>query len=216
MPRKQRILVSQRQALRAWVLQQHTRPSQKACIAWFKSQYNQDISQSTVSESLSSHFNSIDTSTNTTRSRLRTGQWPDLENSLILWQQELEEKGDTPDGKLLRAKAQQLWHQLPQYSGIPCPEFSNGWLQKFKKRHDTGHLPHSTVQRDSASFSKTTRGRMNGTRSSAAAGELGKHNLYDVDEKGPYWIMPRFCSWVLEGGVRRNLTFTDDTQLNQS
>jgi hypothetical protein len=202
MPRKQRILLSQRRALRAWALQQHPRPSQKACIAWFQAQYSCTISQSTVSKSLSSHFKAIDTSTNTVRSRLRSGQWPDLENLLFLWQQEIEENGGTTSGELLRIKAQQLWQQLPQYSRLPCPEFSNGWLQKFKKRHN---IRHSTRHREPGSASKTAEVEMNGIRT--FAGECGKENVYNMDETGPYWIMPRFCSWVLEGGVRKCQTF---------
>jgi hypothetical protein len=202
MPRKQRILLSQRRALRAWALQQHPRPSQKACIAWFQVQYSRTISQSTVSESLSNHFEAIDTSTNTARSRLRSGQWPDLENLLFLWQQEIEEKGGTTSGELLRIKAQQLWQQLPQYSLLPCPEFSNGWLQKFKKRHNIRHF---TRHRASGSVSKTAEGEMNGIRTLAE--KCNEKNVYNMDETGPYWIIPRFCSWVLDGDVRKNLTF---------
>jgi hypothetical protein len=202
MPRKQRILLSQRQALRTWALQQHPRPSQKACISWFQTQYGRTISQSTVSESLSSHFKAIDTSANTARSRLRAGQWPDLENLLFLWQQEIEEKGGTASGELLRIKAQQLWQQLPQYSLLPCPEFSNGWLQRFKKRHNIRHF---TRHRESGPVSETAEGEMDEMRK--FAGECNKKNLHDVDETGPCWIMPRFCSWVLDGDVRKNLTF---------
>ena len=202
MPRKQRILLSQRQALRTWALQQHPRPSQKACISWFQTQYSRTISQSTVSESLSSHFKAIDTSINTARSRLRSGQWPDLENLLFLWQQEIEEKGGTTSGELLRIKAQQLWQQIPQYSLLPCPEFSNGWLQKFKKRHNICHF---TRHSESRSVSKAAEGEMNGIRT--FGGECNKKTVYNMDEIGPYWIIPRFCSWVLDGDVRKNLTF---------
>ncbi|KAE9376455.1 CenpB-DNA-bind-domain-containing protein [Stipitochalara longipes BDJ] len=205
MPRKQPILLSQRRALRAWALQQHPRPSQKACIAWFQEQYNRTISQSTVSESLSSHFKAIDTSTNAARSRLRSGQWPDLENLLFLWQQEMEERGDTASGELLRIKAQQLWQQLPQYSLLPCPEFSKGWLQKFKQRHN---IRPSAVDRELGSVSETAEGEMNGTRT--LAGECNKKNVHNTDETTPCWIIPRFCSWVLDGDVRKNLTFPRD------
>jgi hypothetical protein len=84
MPLKQRIRLEQRRALRVWAHQQHPKPLQKACITWFHERYGFKISQSTVSKSLSSHFEAIDTSGNSQRSRLRTGQWPDLENLLFL------------------------------------------------------------------------------------------------------------------------------------
>jgi hypothetical protein len=206
MPRKQPILLSQRRALRAWALQQHPRPSQKACIAWFQEQYSRTISQSTVSESLSSHFKPIDTSTNTTRSRQRLGQWPDLENLLFLWQQEIEEKGGNASDQLLRIKAQHIWQQLPQYSLLSCPEFSNGWLQKFKKRHNIRHF---TRHREAGSVSKTAKGEIDGVRT--LVGEYNGKKVYNTDETGPCWIMPRFCSWVLDGDVRKNLTFAHNT-----
>ena len=198
MPRKQHILLSQRRAVRAWALQQHPRPSQKACIAWFQGQYGRTISQSTVSESLSSHFEAIDTSSNTGRSRLRSGQWPDLENLLFLWQQEVEERGGTANGELLRFKAQ----QLPQYTLLPCPEFSNGWLQKFRKRHN---IRHNTRHMESGSAPKTTEGEMDGEKT--LAGEFNRENIDNTDETGPCWIIPRFCSWVWDGDVRKSLTF---------
>ena len=113
MPPKQRILLEQRRALHTWAHQQHPRPSQKACIAWFHEQFSLKISQSTVSESLLSHFEAVDNTSNAQRSRLRTGQWPDLEKALFLWQQQIEQRGGITSGELLRQKAQQIWQQLP-------------------------------------------------------------------------------------------------------
>jgi len=202
MPRKQRILLSQRRALRAWALQQYPRPSQKACITWFQAQYGRTISQSTVSESLSDRFEAIDTSTDTARSRLRSAKWPDLENLLFLWQQEVEENGGTTSGELLRIKAQQLWQQIPQYSLLPCPEFSNGWLQRFKSRHNIHPF---TRHRQSRSVSRTAEGELAETR--PLAGECNKEDAGNIDEIASYWIMPRFCSWLMDGNVCKSLTF---------
>lgn len=206
MPRKQRILLSQRRALRAWALQQHPRPSQKACITWFQAQYGTTISQSTVSESLSSHFEAIDKSTNRTGSRLRSGQWPELENLLFLWQQHIEEEGGTTNGELLRIKAQHLWRQLPQYSSVPCPEFSNGWLQKFKKRHTVRDY---TRQEAVGSIPKIVEEERSRIRTSE--GENSEENVHDTDGTGPYWIIPRFCSWFWDGDVRKNLTIAHNS-----
>ncbi|KAH7275149.1 Homeodomain-like protein [Fusarium solani] len=47
------LTLDQRRALRRWANGQTIRPSHKACIEWFYSQYGQQISQSTVSHSLS-------------------------------------------------------------------------------------------------------------------------------------------------------------------
>jgi hypothetical protein len=184
MPPKQRILVHQRQALRTWALSQYPRPSQKTCIAWFLEKYGLKISQSTVSESLSSHFEALDTSTNKDRSRLRSGQWPDLENLLYLWQQRIEERGGVASGELLREKAQRIWQELPQYSALPCPEFSNGWLQKFKKRHNISeHIRHGEL----GSVPETADEEMRGIRT--FAGEYQEEDIYNMDEAPLYWKM---------------------------
>jgi hypothetical protein len=181
MPRKQRITIEQRQALRAWASKQHPRPSQKACITWFETQFNHRISQSTVSESLSSHFEASNTPLPANRSRVRLGQWPDLENILYQWQRRIEEKGSITSGELLQQKAQQIWHQLPQYSALPCPEFSVGWLQKFKKRHN---IQEHTRYGELGSVPESADEEMKGIRT--LAGEYNDDDVYNMDETGLY------------------------------
>jgi hypothetical protein len=184
MPRKQRILVSQRQALRTWAFNQHPRPSQKACIAWFYDKYGQKIGQSTVSESLSAHFETIDDSESSKRARIRTGQWPDLEEVLFKWQLRIEEKGGVTSGELLQQQAQQIWRQLPQYSQLPCPEFSVDWLQKFKNRHNIrDYKRHGEL----GSVPETSEDEMKGLRT--IAGEYPDEDIYNMDEAALYWRM---------------------------
>ena len=112
MPRKQRVTLEQRRALRTWVRSQHHRPSQRACIAWFQQQFNHQLSQSTVSESLSDRFSTLDGIDRVEDSRIRLGQWPDLGNLLVLWQKRIEEQGGFTSGDLICEKARQVWHQL--------------------------------------------------------------------------------------------------------
>ena len=84
---RQGITIEQRKALRQWVHQQHPKPTQKRCIEWFHAEYGHKLSQSTVSESLSSHFAHLDESTVDPKSqRLREGCWPKLEQVLFTWQ----------------------------------------------------------------------------------------------------------------------------------
>ena len=184
MPPKQRILLEQRRALRVWAHSQHPRPSQKACIAWFQNKYGLKISQSTVSESLSSHFEAVDSTTDTQRSRLRTGQWPDLEKLLFLWQQRVEERGGMTSGDLLRQKAQDIWHQLPQYSTLPCPEFSVGWLQNFKKRH---HIRNYNQHGELGSVPELAEEEMKALRT--LGGEYKEEDIYNMDETALFWRM---------------------------
>jgi Tc5 transposase DNA-binding domain len=37
---------------------------------------------------------------------------------------------------MILARAQQVWPLIPQYRGQAPPNFSSGWLDKFKKRHN--------------------------------------------------------------------------------
>jgi hypothetical protein len=52
-------------------------------MEWFLQEYNHKLSQSTVSESLSTHFSHLDDCTNSESQRLREGFWPDLEKVLF-------------------------------------------------------------------------------------------------------------------------------------
>ena len=38
-------------------------------------------------------------------------------------------------GDLLRSNATAIWNGMPEYKRQECPQWINGWLQGFKKRH---------------------------------------------------------------------------------
>ena len=183
MPRKQAISLEQRRALRNWAHQQHPKPSQKACIEWFFSKYQHKLSQSTVSESLSSHFSSLDESTPSGQ-RLRTGQWPDLEKILYNWQQRVESQGGFTTGDILREKAQEIWKRLPEYSNQLCPDFSSGWLKRFKHRHNIKlHTRHG----EAGSVPDSAEEEMRALQT--IAGEYAEEDIYNMDETGLFWKM---------------------------
>ena len=81
------LTLDQRRALRRWANSQTVRPSHKACIEWFQQQYGQSISQSTVSHSLSPKYARLDGEPTLSGSRLRYGNWPDVEKLVLLWHQ---------------------------------------------------------------------------------------------------------------------------------
>ena len=183
MPQKQAISLEQRRALRSWAHQQHPKPSQKACIEWFYTKYNHKLSQSTVSESLSTHFKDLDTTT-ASGHRLRIGQWPELEQVLFKFQQRIDKHGGFTSGDILLEKAQQIWKRLPQYADQPVPEFSAGWLTRFKARHNIKlHTRHS----EAGSISELTEEEMKGLQT--IAGEYQEEDIYNMDETGLYWKM---------------------------
>lgn len=66
---------------------------------------------------------------------MRSAQWPELEAVLIQWYRRREAEGGILTGDIICEKAREIWVQIPEYSGKPCPDFSHGWLHKFKQRH---------------------------------------------------------------------------------
>lgn len=129
------LTLDQRRALRRWANSQTVRPSHKACIEWFFSQYNQTISQSTVSHSLSPKYARLDGDPQLSGSRLRFGNWPDVEKLVLLWHQQTVATGRQPSNEELADKAKTIFQQLPRYREEPAPEFSPGWIHRFKKRY---------------------------------------------------------------------------------
>jgi hypothetical protein len=129
------LTLDQRRALRRWAHSQTTRPSHKACIEWFYSQYGQNISQSTISHSLSPKYARLDNDNQFSGSRLRFGNWPDVEKLVLLWHQQVVASGRNPSNEELAEKAKSIFTQLPRYKGEAPPEFSPGWIHRFKKRY---------------------------------------------------------------------------------
>ncbi|KJZ80033.1 hypothetical protein HIM_00747 [Hirsutella minnesotensis 3608] len=130
------LTLDQRRELRRWANSQPVRPSHKACILWFYSEYGQQISQSTVSHSLSPKYSRLDgDNPQLSGSRLRFGNWPDVEKLVLLWFQQVQASGRQPSNEELGDKAKSIFHQLPRYKDETPPEFSPGWIHRFKKRY---------------------------------------------------------------------------------
>jgi hypothetical protein len=68
-------------------------------------------------------------------SRLRFGNWPDVEKLVLLWYQQVQASGRQPTNDELGDKAKSIFTQLPRYRDENAPEFSPGWIHRFKKRY---------------------------------------------------------------------------------
>ena len=68
----------------------------------------------------------------------RQPKWATLEAALLEWQIRYDKHPDSGSttGDLLRYKATEFWNKLPEYVGLICPVWSDGWLAGFKKRGD--------------------------------------------------------------------------------
>jgi DDE superfamily endonuclease/Fission yeast centromere protein N-terminal domain/Tc5 transposase DNA-binding domain len=181
---------TKKQALRAWYRSKQPPPTQKQCIQWFEATYHHRLSQSTVSEYLSDHYLYLDsldplqqtTSAILTSKRRRSPQWPRLEQILFQWQQIIESKGGLVSSDLLAEKAREIWHRLPEYAGSDPPEFSVGWLYRFKKRHQVqDYHTHGEV----GSVPEQAHIEMRSIRT--LCGEYKEEDIYNMDTTGLFW-----------------------------
>ena len=204
MPQSSKRLISdvQRKALRDWAHNQPRRPTQKACIAWFYAEYNHRLSQSTVSDILSSRYQYLDSKSNPSTSvRKGTGQWHDLESILYEWQHTLNLRGAYISGDILIEKAHQIWNSLPQYRNQPPPAFSNGWLHRFKQRYN---IKQHTYHGEAGSVPEEAEEEMKAIRT--IAGNYNEDDIYNMDETGLFWRMPpsQSLSSVSRPGVKQD------------
>lgn len=138
-PRKRiGITNSQRAALRRHA-RDHPRLRQAQLAAWYETEYGHKLSQGTISESLSNRFTELDNDiTNPAqldRQKARSEAWPELELALFEWYWRTKDNSPITNA-LLRTKAEWFWRRLAPYQGMEMPNFSNGWLDRFKKRHN--------------------------------------------------------------------------------
>lgn len=124
--------VALRQQHREWPLQ-----TQKELCEWFENKFGKPINQTSVSKVLSKryiHLDSLGEGAGTDRKRQRRPQFEELEAALAQWH--IQEQYRLPiTGDLLKIKASWFWRRLPQYRDQPEPQFSDGWLTRFKQRH---------------------------------------------------------------------------------
>ncbi|KAF2726555.1 hypothetical protein EJ04DRAFT_393631, partial [Polyplosphaeria fusca] len=133
---KKGISDAERQALRHFYFQTKPQPRQKDVIAWFQAQYRRKLGQATISDLLHAHYKHLDIPAKASPAayRQQMDRWPTLEKILFSWQQQIETTGSVVSGELLAEKARNIWLLLPEYNTKVLPEFSSGWLTRFKAR----------------------------------------------------------------------------------
>jgi len=185
--RRRPITVAQRLALRRYA-QKHPQLNQTALVTWFEKEFDHRLSQGTVSESLSKRFSHLDTTTistnNTTleKTKARSPQWPQLEAALFEWHRRAEQEIPI-SGELIKEVATRLWKILEVYKNMEVPQFSNGWLAKFKGRYGikqrTRHGEAGSV--DESFYAEQL------IAVQAIAGQYHPSNIYNCDETGLFW-----------------------------
>lgn len=201
---------AQRIALRTWFRDPvNGKLTQANAIEWWNRSYGYPLSSSSVSEILSIRYQYLDVgeevaqlkSLQPSRKRERSAKWEVLEAALFEWEQRYQTVHGTVTGDLLRMKATELWGKLPQYSGLDCPTWSEGWLGKFKERHDikrrkkTGESGDADLGEDSLEQMRKIRERVK---------EYSPEDIYNMDETGFHWKkLPDRGLTTLSGGGKK-------------
>jgi hypothetical protein len=118
-----------------------TGETQKELITWFAAQPSgRPLTQGQISTVLSPTYAYLDTdsrkASQLSSKRRFKGDYPDLEDALFHWQQQMQKKKAIITGDVLKAQAHQIWNRFPQYNEEEEPKWSNGWLDRFKKRYN--------------------------------------------------------------------------------
>lgn len=177
---------------------------QKQLASWFEDKFRHSISQSTISESLSSRFDRVD-SINLKRgnngfSKKSVSYYPDLEAALFEWQQRLQTKHTTITGDMIKEAAAELWSQIPSLSSQEPPKFSSGWLDGFKRRHQ---LKEYKRHGEAGSANQNCEVEMENIRIEVK--KYDSDNVYNMDQTALFWklIPDRTLATEKQSGLKK-------------
>ena len=128
---------AQKKALRAWYNTPGPKKTLADTSAWWYTEHGYPLSSSTAHDILSVKNSHLDSDqVNLKAKNSRTAKWDTLEKALSDWAIRFDQVHGTVSGNLLRLKATKFWQRLPEYQGLECPSWSDGWLAGFKNRYN--------------------------------------------------------------------------------
>jgi hypothetical protein len=167
-----------------------TGETQAQIIAWFAAQPGgRTLTQGQISTITSSSYAYLDNDdrkdSKLNSKRSCHGYYSDLEDALYHWHIQMEKKKAVITGDILKAKAHEIWIQLPQYTQQQEPGWSNGWLDRFKKRHNIKeyklHGEGASADIDGEDAIK----QMDNLRAECSTYAL--KDIFNMDETGLFW-----------------------------
>ena len=170
--------------------QQNPLFTQRKLAEWASREFNRTISQSTISECLGPKYAYLDTKVFSRKQkegiqRSTPAQYPQLEAALFDWVLTMESRKLTVTGDMIRTAAAQLWQKMPEYHALQEPKWSEGWLQRFKDRHN---VRKRRQYGESGSVDVAAAAPRLETIQSIVT-EYPSEDIYNVDEAGLFWLL---------------------------
>ena len=97
----------------------------------------------------------------------------------------MEKKKAVLTGDILKAKAHEIWSLLPQYSQEQEPKWSNGWLDRFKKRHNIKEYKLHGEGGSADIHNEDAVKQMDNLRAECSGYAL--RDIFNMDETGLFW-----------------------------
>lgn len=116
--------------------------------------------------------------------RASASYWPVLDEKLNHWVNGILAIKDHPPitGPLIQIKASELWMKISEYCDEPKPQFSDGWLYRFKRRHG---IQYYIYHGESASVPTSIHEDIKPIQ--AICDQFKPEDIYNMDETGLYW-----------------------------
>jgi len=185
-PKRTQFSVAEKSALRAYH-EQYPDLTQPALAQWFEAQTGKPIRPNSVSEILSKRYTSLDSNPGggklAKRLKQRSCDYPVLERILSDWVYR-QERFLIITAELIKEKARSFWPRIPEYNGIPIPDFSNGWVDRFKSRHG---LRYRARHGEAGSVIDCPTMATDLAYIQAKVAQFAPSDQYNCDETGLFW-----------------------------
>jgi hypothetical protein len=185
--KRPRIAISnaQKKALRTWYYGPGVKKTLAEASVWWYSEYGYTLSSSTASDILSNKNKHLDSDLiNLKPKSSRTAKWDILEMAPSDWALRFDQAHGVVTRDLLRLKATEFWQKLPEYQGLECPNWSEGWLAGFKSRFN---FRRRRKAREASSITITEDILSQMSQIRVIKAQYSATDTYNMDETGLCW-----------------------------
>jgi Tc5 transposase DNA-binding domain len=138
-----------------------------------------------MSRYLFDSYNRLDSTASSTllnRTKSRPAQWPLLETILSQYCRTINSRGGLLTDDIITERARQIWLKISEYENKSMPEFSQGWISRFKQRY---HLARQRYYGEVSSVPDKAYIKMNTLR--VTCNGYKPEDIYNIDETCLFW-----------------------------